>query len=63
MNSVNNGKNLQYVQRESNPRSCVRAPEIKSDVPEMKYTVNSLSKTLQFGPAHGVGHYAKETAS
>lgn len=64
MNSVNNGKNLQYVQRESNPRSCVKAPEIKSDVPEIKYTLNSLSKkTLQSGPAHGIGHYAKETAS
>lgn len=63
MNSVNNGKNLQYMQRESNPRRCVKAPEIKSDVPEIKHTLNSLSKILQFGPAHGVGHYARETAS
>lgn len=43
--------------------SCVKASEIKSDVPEIKYTLNSLGKTLQFGPAHGVGQYAKETAS
>jgi len=63
MNSVNNRKNLQYVQRESNLRSCVKAPEIKSDVPEIKSTLNSLGKTLQFAPAHGVGHYAKETDS
>lgn len=61
-NSVNTER-ICSMCRERAILSCVKASEIKSDVPEIKYTLNFLGKPLQFGPAHGVGQYAKETAS